>query len=93
MTQALPYTIVNVDDNDVARYAKRQILERAGYRVMEASTAADGLRLVSKINPQLVLLGVKLPDMSGLDVCRIIKTEPSTCDVLVLQISASPITP
>ena len=93
MTQPSAYTILNVDDNDFARYAKRRTLERAGYRVVEASTGAECLRLVAAIKPQLVLLDVKLPDMSGLDVCRIIKMDPSTCDVLVLQISASRIAP
>jgi PAS domain S-box-containing protein len=93
MTQPLSYTILNITDNDAARYAKRRTLECAGYRVVEASTGAEGLRLVMAVQPQLVLLDVNLPDMNGLDVCRLIKADPATCDVLIVQISASPITP
>jgi DNA-binding response OmpR family regulator len=73
MTEPLPYTILNVDDDDSRRYAKSRILQRAGYRVLEASTGADGLRLVVETKPQLVLLHAKLPDISGRDVCRAIK--------------------
>jgi CheY-like chemotaxis protein len=83
--QLLSYTILNVDDDDAARYAKRRTLERAGYRVVKASTGAEGLRLLSAIKPQLVLLDIKLPEMSGLDVCRIIKADPSTCDILICR--------
>ena len=89
MTQPLSYTILNLADNDAARYDKCRTLERAGYRVVEASTGAEALRLVLAIKPQLVLLDFKLPDMSGLDVCRIIRADPSTRDILILQISAS----
>ena len=60
--------------------------------MLEASTGADALGLVAEVKPQLLLLDVNLPDMSGLDVCRIIKANPSTSDTLVLQISASRIT-
>jgi PAS domain S-box-containing protein len=92
MREPLPYTILNVDDDEAGRYAKSRILRRAGYRVLEACTGADGLRQVAEIKPQLLLLDVNLPDMSGLDVCRIIKANPSTSDILVVQISASRIT-
>jgi PAS domain S-box-containing protein len=92
MTEPLAYTIVNIDDDDGGRYAKSRILRRAGYRVLEASTGAHGLGLVAEVKPQLVVLQLNLPDMSGLDVCRIIKASPLTSDTLVLQISASRIT-
>src|SRR5687767_1500019 len=89
MTEPLTHTIVNVDDDDAGRYTKSRILRRAGYRVLEASTGADGLGLVAQVKPQLLLLEVNLPDMSGLEVCRMLKANPSTADTLVLQISAS----
>jgi PAS domain S-box-containing protein len=92
MTEPLAYTIVNVDDDDAGRYANSRILRRSGYRVLEASTGADALALLAKVKPQLLLLDVNLPDMNGLDVCRIVKANPATSDILVLQISPSQIT-
>jgi PAS domain S-box-containing protein len=45
--------------------------------------------MVARIVPALVLLDVKLPDINGIEVCRRIKADPATCDVLVLQTSAA----
>ncbi|HYC04903.1 MAG TPA: response regulator [Azospirillaceae bacterium] len=80
-------TILNVDDTEAIRYAKTRTLERAGFRVLEAGTGADALRLVAQERPDLVLLDVKLPDLSGHEVCSRIKAEHP--DVLVMQVSAA----
>ena len=82
-----PPVILNVDDTEAGRYAKTRVLQRAGFTVVEAATGAEALRLAAEMVPALALLDVKLPDMSGLDVCRHIKaTLPRTA---VLQISAT----
>jgi PAS domain S-box-containing protein len=83
------HTIVNTDDDEAGRYAKSRILQRAGFRVLEAGTGAETLRLVREANPSLVLLDVHLPDMSGHEVCRVIRTDPARRATPVLQISAS----
>lgn len=82
------YTILNVDDHDAGRYAKSRILQLAGYRVVEAATGADALRLIREAKPQLILLDVKLPDVDGIQLCRTIKSDPQSAHVMVLQISA-----
>jgi PAS domain S-box-containing protein len=81
--------ILNVDDNDGARYVKTRILLNAGFRVEEAANGTDALAMVARLKPSLVLLDVKLPDINGIEVCRRIKADPSTCVVLVLQTSAA----
>lgn len=85
--------IINVDDHEPARYAKTRILSRAGFTVYDASTGNDTLRLVTQHSPDLVLLDVNLPDLSGIEVCRRIKSTPGGSSVIVLQISASAVTP
>ena len=85
-------TILNVDDDPANLYAKSRILKRAGYQVIEAATGMEALRKVKEKHPPLVLLDVKLPDITGLDVCRKIKEDPLTSHMMVLQISASHIT-
>jgi signal transduction histidine kinase/CheY-like chemotaxis protein len=82
-------TILNVDSADAGLYVKSRILREAGYTVIEAGTGAEALRLVSHASPQMVLLSVSLPDLSGLEVCRRIKTDPETASALVLLVSAS----
>lgn len=85
---AVGRTLLNVDDDEAGRYAKTRVLKLAGYNVIEAATGSEALRLVKQARPQLILLDVKLPDANGLDVCRAIKTDPLTADIMVLQISA-----
>jgi len=82
-------TVLNVDDNEPALYAKTRILRRAGFQVLEAPDGATALRLVAQAMPQLVLLDVQLPDVSGLEVCRRIKSDPATRRIPVLHISAT----
>ena len=79
--------LLNVDDTEAARYAKSRTLRHAGFEVIEAGTGTAALELVERIQPALVLLDVRLPDMSGSEVCRIIKQRwPAT---MVLQTSAT----
>ncbi len=82
-------TILNVNDDEATRYLYTSILRRAGFTVREAATGAEALRSVLEQRPDLVLLDVKLPDVSGLEVCRQIKGNPSTATVLVVQTSAT----
>jgi signal transduction histidine kinase len=79
--------VLNVDDTEAIRYAKTRTLTRAGYTVIEAASGGEALAKMVSERPALALLDVKLPDMSGLTVCEIIKRDyPQT---LVLQISAT----
>jgi PAS domain S-box-containing protein len=81
--------ILNVDDNDAARYAKSRILKSAGFRTVDAENGTDALTMVAQLRPDLVLLDVKLPDINGIEVCRRIKADPATSNILVLQTSAA----
>jgi two-component sensor histidine kinase len=81
--------ILLVDDNEPGRYASARILTRAGLKVIEASTGTEALRLAREHRPPLVILDINLPDMSGLEVCRRLKTEAETASILVLQVSAT----
>ena len=82
-------TILNVDDNEAGLYVKSRALRLAGFEVYEATTGEDALRIAGELKPQLVLLDVNLPDMSGIEVCRRLKSDPSTASILVIHISAT----
>ena len=79
--------ILNVDDREAGRYTKSRHLKQFGYQVVEASDGAEALRKVEEVRPAVVLLDVRLPDMSGIEVCEIIKTKWP--EVMVLQTSAT----
>ena len=84
--------IINCDDTAETRYTKTRVLRRAGYEVVECGTGAEALQKTRELMPQLVLLDVQLPDMSGLEVCRRIKEDAVTGTIPVIQISATFVT-
>src|SRR3954467_6130387 len=90
---AAPVTILNVDDNEPGRYAKGRVLSRAGFTVYEAATGGDALSFIARQTPDLVLLDINLPDVSGIEVCRQVKSGPSGASTIVLQISATAVSP
>jgi PAS domain S-box-containing protein len=91
MTDFSRYTILNVDDNAAGRYARSRILRHAGFEIIEAGTGAEALHAVATGKPHLVLLDVHLPDMNGLDVCRLIKGDAASSRILIVQMSATSI--
>jgi signal transduction histidine kinase len=84
---AEPGRILIVDDDEAARYLKSRLLRGEGYAVSEARLGRDALALVSTDKPHLTLLDVKLPDVSGIEVCREIKSRFP--HIIVLQTSAA----
>jgi len=88
-----PALVLIVDDSEAGRYASARFLKRAGFRVSEASTGAEGLARVRSEHPDIVLLDVSLPDINGLEICRQIKEDPAWATTLVIQVSASFVRP
>jgi signal transduction histidine kinase len=83
--------ILHVDDDEANRYTVRLILERAGYDVVDAANGREGLRLADT-KPDLIILDIRLPDIDGFEVCRVIKSRPELSSIPVLQTSATFIT-
>jgi signal transduction histidine kinase/FixJ family two-component response regulator len=84
-----PTRILVVDDYEPLRFLKSHVLAKAGYDVRQAATASEALAAVAAEKPEAVLLDVNLPDMDGIEVCRRIKCEPSTRDIVVIFSSAA----
>jgi PAS domain S-box-containing protein len=84
-----PITVLNVDDYEPGRYSRSRVLRTAGFTVLEASSGREALELVRAARPQIVLLDVNLPDMSGFEVCQRIKADPDLAQILVLHLSAT----
>jgi CheY-like chemotaxis protein len=79
--------ILLVDDDEAKRYLISTWLRRAGHTVIEVGTGRDALDHVGSV--ELVLLDVNLPDMSGYEVCKLIKGDPATAATPVVQVSAT----
>jgi PAS domain S-box-containing protein len=89
MPDAAVNPILVVDDNEAERYYVSRVLTRAGFEVQEAENGLDALHLAESGQPALITLDIRLPDVSGLEICRRLKQNPVTRDIPVLHISAS----
>jgi signal transduction histidine kinase len=87
-TRAGRVLVLNVNDHEGVRYMISRILDRAGFAVEEASNGIDALAKVDALAPRLVVLDIKLPDISGLEICRQIKSNPRLQWIKVLHTSA-----
>jgi len=81
-------TILHVDDTEAQRYAVSRVLRHAGFDVLEARTGQQALEAVERL-PDLVILDVNLPDISGFAVCKRIKANETTARIPVLHLSAT----
>jgi PAS domain S-box-containing protein len=80
--------VLIVDDDAAKRHSIVKILRKAGFNTRECETGADALRIAAE-KPTLIILDVKLPDMSGFEVCRRIKEAPATSAIPILHVSTT----
>src|SRR5688572_12416870 len=84
--------VLNVDDFEPGRYARSRTLQQAGFKVLEAVTGNEALAMIREHRPDLVLLDINLPDISGLAVCREVKADPELASTMIVHVSATAIT-
>jgi two-component system phosphate regulon response regulator PhoB len=82
--------VLVVDDEPAIRALIRSTLERAGHTVLEAADGPAALASAQTHLPDLVLLDVALPGLSGLEVCRRLKAEPRTAGTEILLLTGLP---
>jgi CheY-like chemotaxis protein len=81
--------ILIVDDNDDIITTYRVVLDRMGYEVAVVRDGLEVLSVIEETRPDLVLLDVLLPGLSGSEVCRSLKETAKTSDIPVVAITAS----
>jgi DNA-binding NtrC family response regulator len=77
-------TIAFVDDDEVFRSVMARELERLGFRVKAYGTGGSAIAALADAEPSVMLLDLRLPDMSGLDVLKIVRTKSPATDVILL---------
>jgi CheY-like chemotaxis protein len=84
--------VLLVDDQPEQVEMYRYTLEDAGFVVYSANTGADAVASARDVGPDLIVLDVRLPDMTGWDVCALLQTDTRTerIPVLILTAAVSP---
>lgn len=76
--------VLIIDDDEVSRYLVKSLLGTVDCRIVEATGGTDGLRKVNERKPEMVILDLAMPDLSGFDVLSRIKSNPQTASVPVI---------
>src|SRR4051812_12794185 len=82
-------TILLADDDDVGRYVIATMLRRAGFVVNEVADGLQAVEAVSGEPPDLAVLDVKMPGLTGFEACRRIKSDEASRHIPVLLLSAT----
>ncbi len=81
-------TVLVVEDEPAQREVLAYNLEAEGFRVAKAENGEDGLIMVDEENPDIIVLDWMLPSVSGIEVCRRLKTRPETRSIPIIMLSA-----
>jgi two-component system cell cycle response regulator DivK len=81
-------TILYVEDNEMNRQIVRDLLKRTTYRLIEAHDGEAGVAAAIEKRPDLILMDVQLPKMSGLDATRRLRAEAATANTPIIAITS-----
>jgi two-component system, cell cycle response regulator DivK len=84
-----PGPILIVEDNELSRKLFQDLLEVHGHRTLATGSGREALRLIQTAAPDLVLLDIQLPDLSGVEVTRRLKSDPRTRHIPIVVVTAS----
>ena len=82
------YKIMIVDDDKDVNYILQAVMEQAGFQIVSYFNAESALKKIKEENPDLILLDVMMPGMSGYEACDRIKTDPDTAGIPVIMLTA-----
>ena len=80
--------ILIVDDEPSIVVALKFLMEQEGYRTLVAGDGAQALSLAARLRPNLIILDVMLPRVSGLEVCRMVRASPALRSTPVVMLTA-----
>jgi two-component system cell cycle response regulator DivK len=84
--------ILIVEDNEKNRKLVRDVLTFKGYRLAEAETGEDGVRLARELHPDLILMDIQLPGINGIAALGQIRQDPTIGRTPVIAVTASAMT-
>ena len=80
--------VLYVEDNEYNRKIVRQLLSRTSYRLLEAMDGEEGVAMAQREVPDLILMDVQLPKLSGLDATRRLRADPRTAHIPLVVVTS-----
>jgi two-component system, cell cycle response regulator DivK len=84
----LPKTVMIVEDNELNMKLFHDLLAAHGYRTLQSRTGMEALRLAREQRPDLILMDIQLPEVSGLEVTKWLKDDEELADIPVIAVTA-----
>lgn len=81
-------TILYVEDNELNRKIVRDLLRRTSYRLLEAPDGEAGIAMAREHNPDLILMDIQLPKISGIEAMRALRQTPATAVTPIIAITS-----
>jgi two-component system cell cycle response regulator DivK len=81
-------SVLYVEDNELNRKIVRDLLRRTRYRLLEAPDGEAGVAMAREERPDLILMDVQLPKMSGIDAIRTLRNEPGTASTPIIAVTS-----
>ncbi len=81
-------TILIIEDNELNKKLFHDLLSAHGYNVLETREGMEGLRLAREQRPDLILLDIQLPDVSGLQISEWLKKDETLCRIPIVAVTA-----
>ncbi len=84
-----PFALVIEDDKDNCE-ALSEALRLSGIRTLGCARGGEGVSLARELAPDLIVIDYKLPDVTGAEVCRLLRSDPATACTPIIAVTASP---
>ena len=81
-------TILYVEDNEVNRRLVQDLLKPTSYRLIEAPDGETGMAIARQVRPDLILMDVQLPKVSGIEATRTLRGDPATAETPIIAITS-----
>ena len=83
-----PKTVLIIEDEEDAAELFAEMMRVSGFRVIKTATSAPALSMMTAERPDVVILDIMMPEISGLDVLRQMRRDPTLADIPVVVVSA-----
>ena len=83
-----PKIILVVDDTDADRHLSQKILEKQGLKTIAATNGRMGVSMARDYRPNLILMDYMMPELNGIEACRILKNDPKTRSIPIIFLTS-----